>query len=116
MIETEDGSRPQLVHSETYIMKPSRLIRFATRLGLTIDDKPIMDAVKKTYAFVTDNYRQGDQVTLLVWSSYDGNLDTAEMLAKHLHDGTRPGDLARVQSKNVEDVPPERIPIHLGPR
>ncbi|CAE6398236.1 unnamed protein product [Rhizoctonia solani] len=112
MIRTDDGDRPQLVHFQKKIEKPSLLIRFATRLGLTKGNKPMMDAVKETYAFVTGNYRQGDQVTLLVWSAFDRNLDAAEMLAKHLHDGTRPGDLLSVRSKNVGDVPPGRIPIH----
>ncbi|EUC55076.1 transmembrane protein, putative, partial [Rhizoctonia solani AG-3 Rhs1AP] len=50
--------------------------------------------------------------SLLVYSYPDRYLDAAEMLAKHLHDGTRPGDLSRVQSKNVGDVPLGRIPIH----
>ncbi|CAE6480186.1 unnamed protein product [Rhizoctonia solani] len=128
MIRTYNGDRPQLVHRQEDIVKPSRLIRFATRLGLTkgvvayqyphwliercVEDKPMMDAVKQAYAFVTGNYRQGDQVTLLVWSSPDRNLDAAEMLAKHLHDGIRPGDLSRVQSENVGDVPLGRIPIY----
>ncbi|EUC55077.1 hypothetical protein RSOL_089650, partial [Rhizoctonia solani AG-3 Rhs1AP] len=105
MIRTDDSDRPQLVHSQSYIKKPSLLIRFATRLGLTKENKPMMDAVQKAYAFVSDNYRQEDQVTLLVHSSYGRQLDAAEMLAKHLHDGIRPGDLSRVQSKNPGDVP-----------
>ncbi|EUC56736.1 hypothetical protein RSOL_191950, partial [Rhizoctonia solani AG-3 Rhs1AP] len=110
MIRTDTGDRPQLVYYQDCVEKPSRLIRFATRLGLK--DKPMMDAVEKAYAFVSGNYRQGDQVTLLVYSYFDRLLDAAEMLAKHLHDGTRPGGLSRVQSKNVGDVPPGRIPIH----
>ncbi|CAE6524055.1 unnamed protein product, partial [Rhizoctonia solani] len=95
-----------------YIEKPSFFIRFATRLRLTKENKPMMDAVKETYAFLSDNYRQGDQVTLLVDSYRDRYLDAAEMLAKHLHDGTRPSGLPRVQSRNGGDVPPGRIPIH----
>ncbi|CAE6497838.1 unnamed protein product [Rhizoctonia solani] len=128
IIRTDDGNRPQLVHFQKKIEKPSLLIQFATRLGLTkgvvaykypheliercVEDKPMMNAVEKAYAFVSGNYRQGDQVTLLVYSYFDRLLDAAEMLAKHLHDGTRPGGLSRVQSKNVGDVPPGRIPIH----
>ncbi|CAE6460743.1 unnamed protein product, partial [Rhizoctonia solani] len=114
MIRTGDGARPQLVHHQDKIEKPSRLIRFATRLGLTKEHKPLMDAVEKAYAFVSGNYRQGDQVTLLVDSFYARQLGAAAMLAKHLHDGTRPGDLSRVQSGNVGDVPPGRIPIHCA--
>ncbi|KAL5637684.1 hypothetical protein ACGC1H_002076 [Rhizoctonia solani] len=72
----------------------------------------MMDAVEKAYVFVSGNYRQGDQVTLLVNSYYDRHLDAAKILAKHLHDGTRPADLSRAQSKNERDVPPGRIPIH----
>ncbi|EUC53474.1 hypothetical protein RSOL_003410 [Rhizoctonia solani AG-3 Rhs1AP] len=111
MIRTDDGDRPQLVHYQYYIERPSRLIRFATRLGLTKGDKPIMNAVKMAYAFVTGNYRQGDQVTLFVDSSYDRYLDAAEMLAKHLHGGTSPGNLSRVQSKSGGEVAPRQIPI-----
>ncbi|KEP44992.1 hypothetical protein V565_333560, partial [Rhizoctonia solani 123E] len=128
MIRTNDGDRPQLVYWQDYIEKPSRLIQFATRLRLTkgvaayqyphwliercVEDKPMMDAVEKVYAFVSGNYRQGDQVTLLVDSyNYARHLDAAGMLAKHLHGGIRPGDLSRVQSKNVGDVPAGRIPI-----
>ncbi|KEP45243.1 hypothetical protein V565_297950, partial [Rhizoctonia solani 123E] len=110
MIRTDTGDRPQLVYYQDCVEKPSRLIRFATRLGLK--DKPMMDAVENAYAFVTGNYRQGDQVILLVRSYYGRQLDAAEMLAKHLHDGVRPGDLSKVQSKNVGDVPSGQIPIH----
>ncbi|KEP45289.1 hypothetical protein V565_291830, partial [Rhizoctonia solani 123E] len=112
MIRTGDGDRPQLVHWQGWIEKPSRLIRFATRLGMTKEDKPMMDAVERAYAFVTGNYRQGDQVTPLVVLLRDRQLDAAEMLAKHLHGGIRPGDLSRVHFKNVGDVLPGRIPIH----
>ncbi|KEP45272.1 hypothetical protein V565_294240, partial [Rhizoctonia solani 123E] len=112
MIRTDDGDRPQLVHYQDHIGTPSLFIRFATRLGLTRVNKPMMDAVEKTYAFVAGNYRQGDQVILLVGSYNGRHLDAAEMLAKHLHNGIRPGDLLRVQSKNAGDVPPGRIPIH----
>ncbi|KEP46911.1 hypothetical protein V565_175980, partial [Rhizoctonia solani 123E] len=112
MIRTDDGDRLQLVHLQEHIERPSRFIRFATRLGWKTKDKPMMNAVEKAYAFVSDNYKQGDQVTLLVWSCHARRLDAAEMLAKHLHAGIRPGDLSRVQSKNVGDVPPGRIPIH----
>ncbi|EUC53472.1 hypothetical protein RSOL_003390, partial [Rhizoctonia solani AG-3 Rhs1AP] len=87
MIETDDGDRPQLVHSQKYIERPSRLIRFASRLGLT------------KASFLVDSY-------------HTRNLDAAEMLAKHLHDGTRPSDLSRVQSQNEGDVSSGRIPIH----
>ncbi|CAE6436890.1 unnamed protein product [Rhizoctonia solani] len=127
MIQTDDGNRPQLVHSQKYIERPSRLIRFATRLGLTkgvvaykyhawliehcVEDKPMMHAVEMAYAFVSSNYRQGDQVTLFVNSYYDRRLDAAEMLAKHLYDGTRPGDHSKVPSKNGRGVPSGRIPI-----
>ncbi|CAE6469003.1 unnamed protein product, partial [Rhizoctonia solani] len=50
--------------------------------------------------------------SLFVNSHRDRYLDAAEMLAKYLHDGTRPGDLSRVQFKNVGNVPPGQIPIH----
>ncbi|KDN34825.1 hypothetical protein RSAG8_12123, partial [Rhizoctonia solani AG-8 WAC10335] len=35
MIETDKGDRPQLVHHQYSIHRPSRLVRFATCLGLT---------------------------------------------------------------------------------
>ncbi|EUC56759.1 hypothetical protein RSOL_194980, partial [Rhizoctonia solani AG-3 Rhs1AP] len=110
MIKTDDGDRPQLVHRQKYIEKPSRLIQFATRLGLTKGDKPMMDAVQKAYA--QDGLADVELVSLLVCSYNGRHLDAAEMLAKHLHNGIRPGDLLRVQSKNAGDVPPGRIPIH----
>ncbi|CAE6418462.1 unnamed protein product [Rhizoctonia solani] len=126
MIQTGNGDRPQLVHRQGYIEKPSRWVQFATRLGLTkgvvvyqhqkqltercVENKPLMDAVEKAYAFVSGNYEQGDQVVLLI-NSYryqDRYLDATEMLAQHLHNGTRPND----QSKNEGEIPPGQIPIH----
>ncbi|EUC55064.1 hypothetical protein RSOL_087100, partial [Rhizoctonia solani AG-3 Rhs1AP] len=125
MVRTYTGDRAQLVHRQEDIVKPSRLIRFATRLGLTkgvvaykyphwliercVEDKPMMDAVEQTYA--QDGFADVEIASLLVCPYYGRNLDAAEMLAKHLHDGTRPGDLLRAQSKNVGDVLPGRIPI-----
>ena len=78
LIVTEKGDRPQLVHRQPTIERPSGLVRFATRLGLMngtfcrqnyiqliqcrVGNKPLMDAVKKAYTFVSRNYRPGDQV------------------------------------------------------
>ncbi|KEP46681.1 hypothetical protein V565_186180, partial [Rhizoctonia solani 123E] len=112
IIQTDDGDRPQLVHRQKHIGKASLLIRLATHLGLTKGDKPMTDAVEKAYAFVSGHYRQGDQVTLLIWSYHPRDLDAAEMLAKYLRNGTPPSDLSRVQSKNVGNVSSGRIPIH----
>ncbi|KDN38243.1 hypothetical protein RSAG8_09642, partial [Rhizoctonia solani AG-8 WAC10335] len=115
MIRTNHNDRTQLVHYQGSIKRPSRLVRFATRLGLMNGNKPMMDAVAKAYAFVSDNYRQGDQVVLVVNPKYtmdsDLHLNAAEMLAKHLHDGTRPKDLSHIQPSDG-GVPPVRIPIH----
>ncbi|KDN39966.1 hypothetical protein RSAG8_08415, partial [Rhizoctonia solani AG-8 WAC10335] len=115
VIRTNRGNRPQLVHRQPSIKMPSRLVQFATRLRLMNGNKPLMDAVAETYAFVSDNYRQGDQVILLVkpFVPIDSILDlnAAEMLAKHLHNGTRPKDLSHVQPSDGR-VPPVRIPIH----
>ncbi|CAE6539282.1 unnamed protein product, partial [Rhizoctonia solani] len=128
MIETDDGDRPQLVHYRDYIEKPSRLVRLAIRVGLSkgivankchleliercVENKPLMVAVELAYSFLSRNFRQGDQVTLFVYSNQHHYLDAAEMLAKHLHDGTRPGHLSGVQYKHGEAVSPGRIPIH----
>ena len=78
LIETDEGDRPQLVHRQPGIVRPSRFVRFATRLGLMngtfchqnhiqliqchIGNKPLMDAVENAYTFVSRNYRPGDQV------------------------------------------------------
>ncbi|KDN43074.1 hypothetical protein RSAG8_06397, partial [Rhizoctonia solani AG-8 WAC10335] len=115
MIRTDQGDRPQLVHNQDNIKRPSRLVRFATRLGFMNGNKPLMDAVARAYSFVSDNYRQGDQVVLTVnpWYAIDSDLNqkATEMLAKHLHDGTRPKDLSHIQPSDG-GVPPARIPIH----
>ncbi|CAE6471291.1 unnamed protein product [Rhizoctonia solani] len=113
MIKTDDGDRPQLVYHADNIQRPSRLVRFVARLGWTKGNKMLNDAVEMAYTFVSGHYRQGDQVILLV-SYLDSslNLDPAETLAKHLHNGTRPSNPPRAQSKSASNVPPKRIPIH----
>ncbi|KDN38251.1 hypothetical protein RSAG8_09650, partial [Rhizoctonia solani AG-8 WAC10335] len=118
MIETDEGYCPQLVHFQGQIPRPPRLVRFATRLGLTKGNKPhIDDAVAKAYMFVSRNYAPGDQVTFVAIESFheidtDPSMVAAITLAKHLHNGTRPDGLSKVQSGNAGDVPARRIPIH----
>ncbi|CAE6380637.1 unnamed protein product [Rhizoctonia solani] len=111
MVLTNDGDRSQLVHAQYDIKQPSRLVRFATRFRLTTEDQPMMDVVEKAHAFVTGNYGQGDQVTLYVDRNSDRFLDAAEMLAKHLYNGTRPGDPLKVQPNNGGKVRLKQIPI-----
>ncbi|CAE6369834.1 unnamed protein product [Rhizoctonia solani] len=119
-----NGNRQQLVHYTPRVKKPSRLVRFAARLGLTKGNKSVMNAVESAYSFVSRNYKPGDQVMFVATSWWehdlankvpasltvyspaihpDRYLKAAETLAKHLHDGTRPGD--RPKS-------PGKIPIH----
>ncbi|KDN38255.1 hypothetical protein RSAG8_09654, partial [Rhizoctonia solani AG-8 WAC10335] len=89
MIKTDKGDRPQLVHDQDRIYRPSRFVRFLTRLGLSNGNKAeIEGAVAKAYMFVSRNYAPGDQVILDVGSYYemdtDPNLVAVGMLARHL--------------------------------
>ncbi|CAE7207104.1 unnamed protein product [Rhizoctonia solani] len=88
LIEIDDGDRPQLVHRQDWIEQPSRLVRFATRLGLAKGDKPMLEAVEKAYGFIARNYASGDQVILCVWTSDKWETDryakALEILARHL--------------------------------
>ncbi|CAE7182586.1 unnamed protein product [Rhizoctonia solani] len=88
LIQPNGGDRPQLVHRQDYIGRPSRFVRFATRLGLANGDKPVLDAVEKAHKFITSIYAPGDQVVLAVntyakWETdYDAKAN--DMLAWHL--------------------------------
>ncbi|CAE7206725.1 unnamed protein product [Rhizoctonia solani] len=118
LIKTDDGDRPQLVHYQYYIGRPSRLVRFATRLELAKGDQPVLEAVEKAYEFIAGNYASGDQVILCVWTYYDNRWETSryakalEILARHLHDGTIPAKLADAHPGNEEDMTGSQIPIH----
>ncbi|CAE6418464.1 unnamed protein product [Rhizoctonia solani] len=115
MVKTDHGDRPQLVHEEPQIDQPSRLVRLATRLRLTKGNKALGGTVAKAYTFVSRNYRQGDHVILVVRSRSDirkdSNVKAAEILAKHLHNGTDPIGLSHHQIEN-DGVIPARIPIY----
>ncbi|CAE7222790.1 unnamed protein product [Rhizoctonia solani] len=90
LINTDDGDRPQLVHPQDLIRRPSGMVRFATRLGLAEGDKSVLEAVEKAYRFITHCYRPGAQVILWVSTSSDRKWETdlyaqaAEILAQHL--------------------------------
>ncbi|CAE7154962.1 unnamed protein product, partial [Rhizoctonia solani] len=118
LIKTDDGDRPQLVHEQDRMERPSRLVRFATRLGLAKGDKPVLEAVDKAYEFITGNYAAGDQVILYVSSHYDTKWESdryakaAEVLARHLHDSTRPSKLADAHPGSGGNMTGSRIPIY----
>ncbi|CUA71010.1 hypothetical protein RSOLAG22IIIB_09297 [Rhizoctonia solani] len=91
------------------------MVRFAARLGLTKGNTSMMDAVESAYSFVSGNYKPGDQVILYVCSDAidsDPHLKAAETLAKHLHDGTRPGDGPESHSSSGHHESSGKIPIH----
>ncbi|CUA67954.1 hypothetical protein RSOLAG22IIIB_07636 [Rhizoctonia solani] len=105
----------QLVHKTPYVFQPSLMVRFAARLGLTKGNKSMMNAVESAYSFVSGNYKPGDQVILYVLShgiDSDLYLKAAERLAKHLHDGTRPGDRPESKPSSGNNESPGQIPIH----
>ncbi|CAE7206734.1 unnamed protein product [Rhizoctonia solani] len=106
LVETNSGDRPQLVHRQKYIYPPSRSARLATRIGLANGDKPILKAVERAHRFLACNYVPGNQVILAVSTSAeweaDLNIKAMQILARHMHDGTSPG--------NGEDG--RRIPIY----
>ncbi|CAE6394504.1 unnamed protein product [Rhizoctonia solani] len=129
----DDGHRQQLVHKTPYVQEPSLMVRFAARLGLTKGNQSMMNAVESAYSFVSGNYKPGDQVmfvatswwehdlankvpaSLTVYSpAIDSDLDlkAAETLAKHLHDGTRPGDLPESHPSSGNNESPGKIPIY----
>ncbi|CAE7146826.1 unnamed protein product [Rhizoctonia solani] len=118
LIKTDDGDRPQLVHKQNRIRRPSRLVRFATRLGLAKGDKPVLEAVEKAYEFISRNYASGDQVILCVSTYYNTKWETdpeakaIEILARHLHDGTSPAKLADAHPGNGGNMTGSRIPIY----
>ncbi|CUA76445.1 putative protein RSN1 [Rhizoctonia solani] len=111
----DEGNRRQLVHETPYIEYPSLMVRFAARLGLTNGNKSMMNAVESAYSFLSENYKPGDQVILYV-NLYQINsvlvLKAAETLAKHLHDGTRPGDRSESQRSRGSSESPGKIPIY----
>ncbi|CAE7107423.1 unnamed protein product [Rhizoctonia solani] len=117
-IKTNDGDRPQLVHTlnQNRIKQPSRVVRFARRLGLTKGDKPVFEAVDKAHRFITRNYAPGDQLILCVstndkWET-DRSAKVLDVLARHLHDGTIPAKLANAQPGNGGDITGRQIPIY----
>ncbi|CAE7189260.1 unnamed protein product [Rhizoctonia solani] len=101
LIEPNGGDRPQLVHRQDHIDQPSRFVRFATRLGLTNGDKPVLEAVEKAHRFITSNYKPGDQITLVViayakWEM-DPHAKAIDMLAWNLYNGTSPSDRSKAR-------------------
>ncbi|CAE7231060.1 unnamed protein product [Rhizoctonia solani] len=133
LIETDHGERPQLVHCQGQIDLPSRWDRFTTRLGLgkgtynmppliqvspcaVVGDKPLLDAVRSAYEFITRRYALGDQITLVVnpdtdvYGQVEHFLKAAEMLVRHLHDCTRPPNF--FVSDCTAETAIDPIPIH----
>ncbi|CUA76446.1 putative protein RSN1 [Rhizoctonia solani] len=111
----DEGHRQQLVHKTSFLDKPSRMVQFAARLGLAKGNKSVMNAMESAYSFLSENYQPGDQVILYVRSfeiGSDLDLKAAESLAKHLHDGTRPGDRCESQRSSGNNKSPGKIPIH----
>ncbi|CUA69001.1 hypothetical protein RSOLAG22IIIB_08253 [Rhizoctonia solani] len=115
MIETDEGIRPQKIDYWCYIERRSRLVQFAARLGLTKENESLMIAIEQAYTFIYSNYKSEDQVILyfyLTEMDLDRDLKAAEILIKHLQNGTRPGNSSGSQTISGSNVPPTRIPIH----
>ncbi|CAE6486365.1 unnamed protein product [Rhizoctonia solani] len=140
MIKDDKGDRPQLVHRQRIPRppsppslppppRPSRLERLWGRLGrkpppskVSEDVKQEMAKVKQSNAqaiasahgFVTYNYQSGDQVILLPQQSSGGGhvVEAMEILARHLHNGTTPGEPSEAQPEREENTPGRQIPIY----
>lgn len=75
-------------------------------------DRAVVDA----YEFISRHYVPGDQVVLQAERYSDEDREHmakgVETLARHLHDGTRPGDRSILKSRSEDSIPTRRIPIH----
>ncbi|CAE6423941.1 unnamed protein product [Rhizoctonia solani] len=97
--------------------EPSLLDRIAICLRLKRGSKRAIDqAVADAYKFTYDRHESVDQVVLVV-RAYDSErlerlVKVAETLARHLHDGTSPGDRSNPKPRNASGTATKRIPIH----
>ncbi|CAE6503890.1 unnamed protein product [Rhizoctonia solani] len=120
MLQGDKGDRPQLVHKHIYPpLGPSRLGHLLSFLGRkprsSEDAKRGNDeAIADAYGFVSHNYGPGDQVILLTSPRHEQDplIEAMEILARHLHDGTTPGEPSEAQTGGGMDSPARRIPIH----
>ncbi|CAE6465704.1 unnamed protein product [Rhizoctonia solani] len=114
MIETGNGNCPQKIDYWCYIERRSHLVQFAARLGLTKENELLMIAIEQAYTFIYSNYELEDQVLLYFYLTEmysDHNLKAAEILIKHLQNGTCPGNSSESQPSSGSNVPPMQIPI-----
>ncbi|CAE6428500.1 unnamed protein product [Rhizoctonia solani] len=87
-------------------------------LALERPRSPIDEAVWEAYNFITCSYKPGDDVILLVntWtdslSGGEYQLKAAQVLARHLHYGTRPSDPSEFPYESGDNVTGKLIPIH----
>ncbi|CAE6455832.1 unnamed protein product [Rhizoctonia solani] len=112
MIDDDKGDRPQLVHIQDYVGKPSRLVRFAARLRLTSRDKALMDAWEKPISLYSKIINQEMNLAVESQSNVDtdSNMRAVKVLAEHLYEGTRPGRLPKNKFGNKGEQT-KQIPI-----
>ncbi|CAE6442123.1 unnamed protein product [Rhizoctonia solani] len=128
------GNRPQLVHHQPYITKPSGWVRLAIRLGLTKGSKLLINAVENSYKWISHNYRQGDQVASVAeffegtWLANvelaslvaisrseidtEPHLNAAAILVNHIYKNKHAFHVSKVQARNGGNMPSGRIPIY----
>ncbi|CAE6530436.1 unnamed protein product [Rhizoctonia solani] len=117
MIKTDQCAHPQLVHDECLIPTPSGLVQFAARVGLAKGIKThVGDAVAKAYMFVSRKFTPGDHVILVVrlrsGMDTDPYFNAAEILARHLYDGTCPGGHSKIRFRDGSEDSARQIPIN----
>ncbi|KAJ1302345.1 hypothetical protein OPQ81_001160 [Rhizoctonia solani] len=118
MIQNDQNTNSQLVHDQRldWMWEPSRKDRLLIRLKLKkLDPQSEIDqAMKGAYEFICEKYQPGDDVILM----FDGHksdprpMGAAELLARHLCEGTRPPDFSKAQSNAGGNIASRRIPIH----
>ncbi|CAE6463332.1 unnamed protein product [Rhizoctonia solani] len=127
MIEDDKGDRQQLVYEQRILCpppppRPSRLERLLMRLGRKPPPSKASENVKQSNAqaiadahgFVSRNYRSGDQVILRTDRNIKEEcvIEAMEILARHLHNGTTPGQPSEAQPGRDENAPGRLIPIY----
>ncbi|CAE6482059.1 unnamed protein product [Rhizoctonia solani] len=118
MVQTDRDDRPQLVHRSRVspVAKRSRLDRFASYLRPKQGNKLLLSEVVGAYEFLSAEYALGDEVILLIDSNYEETsaplINAAEILAKHLHGGSRPSRSSDTRRRHGSAIPASRIPIH----
>ncbi|CAE6447006.1 unnamed protein product [Rhizoctonia solani] len=120
MIQTDQDDRPQLVHklNFSHIRTPPFLGRLAILLKLKKGNQRLIQG--DDVMFVLYPLRDQGSNNMTVTSLYltgqpaievDPRLKAAEILARHLHNGTRPSDSNEKPRDGIHS-PIKRVPVH----